>query len=292
MNEMNDLNNLHLYDLYKKSPLESHKWESYFYIYEEIFNEHKGKDITFVEVGVHNGGSLFMWKEYFGKNSRIVGVDLNPNAKLLEEYGFEIYIGSQNDSDFWDNFHKEVNGIDILLDDGSHDYYDQILTLNKAVPNIRDNGIVIIEDTHTSYIKRFGYKTTKTFTDFIGRIISNMHKKHPQAEVSKEKNIYDSIYKITSYESITAFYIDSNLNKINKPTMNHDKNIGSTDFRYSETVFGRLLSMADKNQDYLIAKKRNLFIKILLRLSSYYIKSIHQVRNLVNRNKINKMFFS
>jgi hypothetical protein len=74
--------------------------------------------------------------------------------------------------------------------------------------------------------------------------------------------------------------------------MNHDKNIGSTDFRYSETVFGRLLSMADKNQDYLIAKKRNLFIKILLRLSSYYIKSIHQVRNLVNRNKINKMFFS
>ena len=133
MNEMNNLNNLHLYDLYKKSPLESHKWESYFYIYEEIFSELKGKDITFVEVGVHNGGSLFMWKEYFGKNSRIVGVDLNPNAKLLEEYGFEIYIGSQNDSDFWDNFHKEVNGIDILLDDGSHDYYDQILTLNKAV---------------------------------------------------------------------------------------------------------------------------------------------------------------
>ena len=47
-----------------------------------------------MEVGVFSGGSLFMWKNYFGKNSRIIGIDLNPDAKKLENHGFEIFIGN------------------------------------------------------------------------------------------------------------------------------------------------------------------------------------------------------
>ena len=239
---------------------------------------------------MHNGGSLFMWRDYFGKNSRIIGIDLNPNAKLLEKYGFEIFIGSQNNSIFWNNFYSEVGEIDILLDDGSHDYYDQLITLKKAIPNVKDNGMVVVEDTHTSFIKRFGYKTTKTFTDFTERVILNMHKKHPQTEILKEKNIYDPIYKVTSYESISAFHIDRRQNKINKATMNHSNNIGSTDFRYSETFIGTLLRAADSFQNFLYTKKKNLPIKILLRSSYYYIRMIHKVRNLLNKGKINKIF--
>ena len=58
------------------------------------------KKITFVEIGIGNGGSLFMWKKFFGKKARIIGIELNPDAKKLEKFGFEIFIGDQSDPFF------------------------------------------------------------------------------------------------------------------------------------------------------------------------------------------------
>ena len=73
--------NLKLFKIYKKLNRVSLKADTYFQVYEEIFNKYVGKKITFVEVGVLQGGSLFMWKEYFGNEARIIGIDLHPNAK-------------------------------------------------------------------------------------------------------------------------------------------------------------------------------------------------------------------
>ena len=66
--------------------------EKYFDVYEEYFSEFKGKKITFVEVGIFNGGSLKVWKEYFGPDARIIGVDINPECKKFEEDGIEVFI--------------------------------------------------------------------------------------------------------------------------------------------------------------------------------------------------------
>jgi len=57
-----------------------------------------------VEIGVANGGSLFMWRSFFGKKARIIGIDFNPTAKKWEKYGFEIFIGNQAHSIFWNFF--------------------------------------------------------------------------------------------------------------------------------------------------------------------------------------------
>lgn len=62
------------------------KWINYFAVYEKWFSPYRGKDIVFVEVGVQNGGSAQMWKKYFGKSAQVVGVDINPNCKQLEEF--------------------------------------------------------------------------------------------------------------------------------------------------------------------------------------------------------------
>jgi hypothetical protein len=66
------------------------------------------KRLLFVEIGVLSGGSLFMWKKYFGNDARIIGVELNPDAKKFEDYGFEIFIGNQSDPNFWNNFFKKL----------------------------------------------------------------------------------------------------------------------------------------------------------------------------------------
>ena len=148
--------NLKIFQIYKNLKRQSLKCDTYFQVYEEMFNKYVGKKITFVEVGVLQGGSLFMWREYFGKDSRIIGIDLHPNAKELEKHGFEIYIGSQSDKNFWRNFYTKVGKIDILLDDGGHVNDQQIVTLSESVNNINDDGIIMTEDVHTSYIKKFG----------------------------------------------------------------------------------------------------------------------------------------
>ena len=81
-----DLNSkLKIFQIYKNLKYPSVKIDSYFQVYEEIFKNYIGKKITFVEVGVLAGGSLFMWKDYFGKNARIIGIDLNPEAKKWEK---------------------------------------------------------------------------------------------------------------------------------------------------------------------------------------------------------------
>ena len=85
-----------------------------------MFKKFIGKKITIVEIGILNGGSLFMWRKYFGKRARIIGIDLNSKTKQLKKYGFEIFIGDQANKNFWNKFFKKIGKVDIVIDDGGH----------------------------------------------------------------------------------------------------------------------------------------------------------------------------
>jgi hypothetical protein len=99
---------MNIKESFNKSKYRSIKHSSYFRVYDQLFEKYVGKKFTFVEIGVLGGGSLFMWRNYFGPNARIIGVDLNPGAKKWESCGFEIFIGSQDDENFWNEFIKSV----------------------------------------------------------------------------------------------------------------------------------------------------------------------------------------
>ena len=127
------MNNEKLADIFFSTPKLSIKNDTYFDAYEFIFNSYIGKPITFMEIGVFNGGSLHMWREYFGEQARIIGVDFNPIARELEKDGFEIYIGNQESSEFWLELKNKVGYVDIILDDGGHKNGQQIATLYNGV---------------------------------------------------------------------------------------------------------------------------------------------------------------
>ena len=110
------MQDLEIYKCYQKSKYLSIKHSSYFQVYEEIFSKYRDRKITFVEIGVLNGGSLFMWRDFFGPESRIIGIDLNPGAKKWESDGFEIHIGSQSDEKFWGELFPKIGEVDIVLD--------------------------------------------------------------------------------------------------------------------------------------------------------------------------------
>jgi hypothetical protein len=220
-----------LYKLFYKSKNFSTKWTGYFPIYDEIFKKYINKNITFVEVGVANGGSLFMWKKYFGKKSRIIGIDLNPEVKKLEKEGFEIFIGDQQDKYFWRDFYKKVGNIDVILDDGGHKNLQQISTVVYSLPYIKNDGMVVIEDTITSYLKRFGNPSTYSFINFAYKISDSIHRRNPM--LNKLGNIYSKkVFSIKFFESIVVLDIDKRKCKINKLIFNSKNFLPFTDYRH------------------------------------------------------------
>ena len=148
-----------LIKLFNESTNRSIKWKKYFSIYEKLFYKYKNKKITFVEVGILDGGSLQIWKKYFGKHSRIIGIDNNPECKKFQNDDYEIFIGSQSNPDFWKKFYKDVGKVDIILDDGGHTNDQQIISLINSIQNINDGGLHVVEDVHSSYQNNMGIHT-------------------------------------------------------------------------------------------------------------------------------------
>ena len=130
--------------------IHTYNGKSYLDIYEKHFVNIKEKVKTFVEIGVFNGKSLKMWKEYF-PNAQIYGIDIDPRCKQFEEERIKILIGDQNDDEFLLNLKSEIGPIDILLDDGSHITSHQIKTFEILIDNLNSGGFYAIEDLRNSY---------------------------------------------------------------------------------------------------------------------------------------------
>ena len=263
---------------YTKSNLRSIKIESYFNVYDEIFKNYIGKNIVFVEIGVLHGGSLQMWRDYFGKQARIIGVDINPKAKMLEEKGFEIFIGSQSSENFWNDFYKKVGFVDIVLDDGGHQNAQQIITAFKSIPNINDGGVFVTEDTHTSYMPSFGNPSKYSFINFVKNKIDKINYRFPEF---KDKNSVEKrIFSISFYESIVALNINSKKSIIPNFLENNKNSLTKEylwDGSFSE-FFPKTQKIIDKRFKFLkeipVLKKfiRILFYKknIIIRLKEYF----------------------
>jgi len=250
------------FNIFSKSQLFTVKWESYFQVYDKIFKKYKNQKITFVEVGVSSGGSLFIWREYFGKNARIIGIDLNPEAKKLEKYGFEIFIGNQSDENFWRNFYEKVGNIDVLLDDGGHKNIQQITTVHNSLRNINNGGVIVIEDTHTSYLKKFKNPSYFSFINYCNKIIENLHKRCEL--IGKSNNIYTSkIWSINFYESIVVINIDTEKCFKSSMVFNTDNWAAENDYRYNE-YFSGVKKFINKNLGFL--NKTKITRKIIRKL--------------------------
>lgn len=192
------------YQAYMRSPYRSIKHSTYFNAYDDLFSKYRGKKISFVEIGVFGGGSLFMWRDYFGPQARIIGIDLNPEAKAFEKHGFEIYIGSQSDENFWKEFIATVGPIDVALDDGGHTYLQQIATTEMLLPHIKDGGMMVVEDTHTSYMDGFGPRKF-SFLKYVNILIDSINSRFSSLDSTKSNM---RIFSIQCYESIVAFHVN------------------------------------------------------------------------------------
>jgi hypothetical protein len=124
------------------------KWEHYFDIYHRHFAQFVGQQVHVLEIGIYSGGSLEMWRSYFGEKSHVYGVDIEGACKAYENEHVSVFIGDQADRTFWHTFRQSVAGIDILIDDGGHTPEQQQTTLEEMLPYLRPGGVYLCEDVH------------------------------------------------------------------------------------------------------------------------------------------------
>jgi len=234
------------YNLFKKQKFRSLKHSNYFHIYDKLFSDYVDKKITIVEIGVGNGGSLFMWRELFGSNARIIGIDFNPSAKRWKEYGFEIFIGNQSDTLFWKNFFEQVENIDILIDDGGHTNEQQIVTLMSTIEFVNDNGIIIFEDVHSNYSKEFGNPSKYSFINFCYRLVDLQNKSILDDKINK--NIIDKFFKIEFYHCLVVLHINRKKSGTSRVLDNGGTILNSEDYRLRDSKF---FTTIDKKKGYL-----------------------------------------
>lgn len=154
-----------------------HKWLHYFEIYERHFARFRGEEVHIVEIGVSFGGSLRMWKHYFGDRAHIHGVDVLPGCKAFEEDRVKVFIGDQADRSFLRQLREAVPRIDILIDDGGHRPEQQIPTFEELYPAISPHGVYLCEDLHTNYMADFGggLRRPDTFIEYAKRLTDQLN---------------------------------------------------------------------------------------------------------------------
>ncbi len=139
------------------------KWNRHWYAqhYQKHFEPLRKKRLNILEIGIggysnpnKGGESLRMWKTYFPK-SNIYGIDIYEKKKH-EEKRIKTFQGSQIDLNFLKEIINEIGQVDIIIDDGSHINDNVIKSFEILFPILSKNGIYVIEDTQTSYWKKFG----------------------------------------------------------------------------------------------------------------------------------------
>ena len=182
---------------------ESGKWEHYFEVYERYMERFKGKDVLLLELGICHGGSLQIWKKYLGSNAKIVVIDIYSRT-LYEEPQIQTFCGNQSDPNFLQETLKKIGKPDIIIDDGSHMTMDVLNSFNILFPQLKNNGVYIIEDTHTSYWHNFGGGINSplnaiTVLSRYTHDVNHTHIKEPFTPYSREfksMSFYDSMIVI------------------------------------------------------------------------------------------------
>lgn len=118
--------------------------------YDALFFLRRHEIRRVVEIGLQRpgqvGSSIQMWEEYF-PNATIFGLDINPDCLVMAGGRVKISIVDSSDKAAVDTFIAEQGAeFDLIIDDGSHWFQDQIDTFHNFFPHLKQGGHYVVED--------------------------------------------------------------------------------------------------------------------------------------------------
>jgi predicted O-methyltransferase YrrM len=128
----------------------------YTLFYDGLFKNRKDEHLKIAELGILDGASLLMWNEYF-KNAEICGFEYNDNLinKFQQKFNNQqiklANINVKNKESIVNAFKKTNILYDIIIEDTTHQFEDQIRVIENVYSYLKPGGILIIEDIFKSY---------------------------------------------------------------------------------------------------------------------------------------------
>ncbi len=183
-----------------------HKWLHYFDIYERHLERFRATAPVVLEIGVAGGGSLQMWKAYFGAGSRIVGLDIDPSCRQHAGEGIDVFTGSQVDPSVVETIFSAHPTIDIVIDDGSHVMSHMVGSFELIYPRLHRRGVYIVEDTHTCYWPEYGggLRRDGSFIEFAKHKLDEINAVHSKGALPVTA-FTRSTDCIACYDSVVVF---------------------------------------------------------------------------------------
>lgn len=205
----------------------ANKWHHYLDIYDRTLSRFRGTDVKFLEIGVRFGGSLQIWRKFFGPDATIHGLDIDPNSAVADTPEHRVHIGSQIDLGLLQSIVDEMGGVDVILDDASHVNAHQIETFEFLYEQVTDGGLYIVEDCHTSYLPGYGggpfrnrpYNPERTsFIEYAKRYIDYLHAWHrPRLFSEREHELCAVTKSVAFHDSVVIFEKD----RVDRPFHTH-----------------------------------------------------------------------
>jgi hypothetical protein len=182
------------------------KWNHYFPPYERHFCRYVNRPVTLIEIGCGAGGSLQLWKRYFGPHARIVGIDIVPRCTDYQEDQIEVRIGDQSDQTFLASVVDEFGQPDIVVDDGSHMMSHVVATFRYLYHRTASEGIYAVEDLHTAYWDEYegGVRRTGSFIELCKDLVDEMHANWSRGAIAPT-DFTRSTQSVHFYDSLVIF---------------------------------------------------------------------------------------
>lgn len=192
------------------------KWHHYLEVYDRHLSRYRGEPLKLLELGVHNGGSLQLWRSYLGPHATIRGIDIDPRCAAIDDADVTIDIGSQADVGLLGKVLDEIGGIDVVVDDGSHIWTHQIATFEFLYPRLSATGTYICEDVHTSYWPEFsGDHAGPSFIEYCKKLLDDLHATYRLDDDAPDETFARITNSISFYDSMVV------LERRNKPAPRH-----------------------------------------------------------------------
>ena len=177
-----------LFQLWRQHKPRAHKWTHYFDAYHAIFGLRRSHPLRILEIGVYQGASLRLWKQYFDNHKTVlVGIDIDPICASFDSPGENVHVrtGSQADADFLDTVTREFGPFDIIIDDGSHQSSHMIASFNLLFESgLKEDGIYLAEDLHANYWTPYR-DTPRSFLDLCKELMELMHAHYTRATLAE-----------------------------------------------------------------------------------------------------------
>ena len=131
-------------------PTDKGGFHDYLRLYDILLAPYRDRrDVRVLEVGVHKGGSLALWREYFSDHATIVGIDVNSGVQNFpRDAGIKVVILDSRDATAVASTLRGLH-FDVIIDDGLHHPDAQQRTFGALRPLLRPNGVYIIEDVYS-----------------------------------------------------------------------------------------------------------------------------------------------